>query len=242
VRSPISTRAVLASALLLAAAGSHAASFSFQGMFGQDKDIAFFKFVTDGSGDITLRTYGYAGGVLSDGTPVDAGGFDPLLTLYDDTGLMVYQSPDCLYACLNDDGASVDTDPITGNAFDSLFVGTLGAGTYWLALTESNNYGDPHLYNNFGWDGWTGNQTSTNFGCSPSTGNPFYEWDCATRNGQWALDIWDVTSAESVSRDVVTSQFQPPPPPSPPPLPEPSTFTLLGLGLAGLLRRKNPPV
>ncbi len=63
--------------------------FSFRGTFGADDEVALFDFTANGASTVTLRTYSYAGGTQADGTPIAAGGFDPILTHFDGTGLLI---------------------------------------------------------------------------------------------------------------------------------------------------------
>lgn len=195
---------------------------SFTGNFSGDKGVVLFHLVSDGATPITIRSYGYAGGTLNDGTVVAAGGFDTLLSLYDVGGNIVpsengvvnpsSSSPD---GFLNDDGVGVPTD--LGNGFDALFEGLLDAGAYWLALTESNNYGPNQLAEPFSWTTLAEfNPTGGLFGCSQGF---FCDSQGNNRDGHWALDILGTQSVSQV--------------------PEPTTLALLGLGMMGLLRRKT---
>ena len=202
MQTSLVSKAALAVALLAAAGSAGAASFSFDGSFGQDKDLQYFKFTADGTSTVTIHSYGYAGGTQADGAVVQEGGFDPLLTLYSATTGAMAAAGDFSFGYLNDDGATgtVNTDSVTGLALDSYYEGVLAAGDYWLVLSVSNNYGDNTVFGPFGWDGWTGNQTSANFGCSPETNTPFYEYDCAVRDGHLALDLLGVSQAEETSK------------------------------------------
>lgn len=239
-------RALLAGCLSVLAAPVGAISTSFTGDFAQDTDVALFTFSTDGSSTITLRSYGYAGGTQGDGNVVADGGFDPLLTLWDDTGHLIGTLEPNGY--LNDDGdydangnltSPADCTLVsasssgTGLCLDSLYSGILSAGTYWLALTESNNYGPDFLANPFAWDGNPGDYSATAFGCAG--GQPFCDYGQNVRDGHWALDIQGVTLAQTQTRQDALDLFTPPPAT----VPAPSTLALAGLGLAGLAGRRK---
>lgn len=225
-----SLKTLTATALLLAGGG--AAQAGYQGTFAHDNELAFFLIEADGSALNTLRSYGYAGGVMDDASVVSDGGFDPVLTLYDHTGhLIPALEPD---GYLNDDGAGVPTDPATGEAFDSLYEDTLAFGTYWLVLSQSNNYGENYLGDGFAWDDLLGEPSST-FGC---TNGIFCDFTGANRTGGWALDILGFTSVTPKTLAEVQAAFPATPPPPPPTVPEPGTLALCGLGLAGLWRRR----
>ena len=142
-------------ALLVSATMAHAA-LTFSGNFLRDDDVRLFAFNNLATGLVTIETFGYAGGTDPNGNVIPAGGFDPIVSLFDRvTGALI---------TLDDDGAS-RTDPATGFAFDSFLTLTLGPGMYFVALSEFDNF---PLGPNFS-DGFleTGNATFTAaFGCS----------------------------------------------------------------------------
>ena len=87
---------------------AHAAIFSFNGSFTADDNEQFLSFIQGSRSPVTLQTSSYA-----------AGGFDPIVALFDATGVLIGQ---------NDDGTGVAPDPGTGEALDSLLALSLDAG------------------------------------------------------------------------------------------------------------------
>src|SRR5438094_440923 len=77
--------------ILLFSRVSTAANFSFIGAFVQDDDRQNFTF-TSPSGSVTIRTWSYAGGTNAAGSVVAAGGFDPVLSVFDSTGGLISTS------------------------------------------------------------------------------------------------------------------------------------------------------
>jgi len=154
------------------------------GTFDKDDDLVFVYFESDGSTPVTISTTSYA-----------AGGFDPLLTLFNAFGQYV-NAPGGGAGLLND-----DADTASGN-LDSLYSGTLAKGKYWVVLSESNN-----LYSNpakalpetpgaygFSWDGlgnYSGKamlcETPPGSGTYPTDG--FYDYNCGKRNGNWSIAV-----------------------------------------------------
>jgi hypothetical protein len=207
-------------ALCLTLGVSRAGSFSFTGVFTQDDQHEIFTF-TAPSASVLLRTYGYAGGTNALFAPISAGGFDPILSLFDSSGGLL---PTSLLVAANDNGAcgDVGNDPVTGNCFDSyLLLSTLAGSQYTLVLTQADNsangptYGDGFLR-----DG-DPNFTAV-FGCG---GSMFCDQSPDQRNGGWAVDITGVDTAVDVSA-----------------VPEPASAFLLATSCAGLLllrRRRN---
>ena len=197
--------------------------FSFTGTFSQDDHLEIFLF-TAPSASFVAQTLSYASGTNGAGTAIPAGGFDPVLSLYNATGGLVASST---LVAMNDDGAGAATDPITGNAFDSyLAVSTLNAGdTYALILSEFDNVpvatGSPTWGDGFTQSG-QGDFTAGEFGCPDGT--PFCDAPYPQRTGSWAVDIAGARSASDITGGT----------------PEPGSILLLSAGLASLalLRRR----
>ena len=144
-----------AAVLAISSTPATAADFSFAGTLSDPNDVLFFDFDVGSLSDVTLRTYSYAGGVNAAGQAISAGGFDPILSLYDlSSGLRVGQ---------NDDGgcSNVGSDPTTGRCWDTFLQSSLAAGSYRVAVTAFSNFGPGSLsgtFNNTGsFDGRSAN-------------------------------------------------------------------------------------
>ncbi len=170
-------------ALILPAFG---ADFSFVGVFAHDDERRQFTFTLTRPGTVILRTWSYAGGINSAGAIIAAGGFDPSLSLFDPTGLLV---------ALNRDGgcSEVAADPVTTRCWDALIAAPLPSGAYQLVLTESENtpFG-PYLADPFVYDG------AGDFTAAPGTNEPqgFWDFTPSQRDSSFAVDISGVDSAE----------------------------------------------
>lgn len=206
----ISTRIACLTAGLLFTGLSAAADFSFEGSFSQDDDARHFSFNVGATSNVTLRSWGYAGGVNAAGQTIARGGFDTNLALFNGIGELID---------INDDGGpgNVAADSETGQYWDAFLQVTLAPGDYLASLTQYDNFANgPDLTDGFSRDG-EGNFTA-DFGCGAAafcdiSGISPYD----QRSTRWALDILNVSPVE-VS-----------------PIPEPETYALLlaGLGLAG---------
>ena len=193
----------------------------FQGTFLEDDQVALFSFNADGLSDVTIQSYGYAGGAF-DSTTVASGGFAPSLFLFDSTGTEVASNS-------GGNCGSTATDPVTGECNDAFFVSpSLEAGTYTLALVEyDNNLNDSLLADGFTQTGNPG-FTCAEFGAN---GN-FCDVTTALgteRTGDYALSFSGVTSASDLTSGNST--------------PEPGTLLLLlgGAAMAWLFRRRSVP-
>lgn len=179
-------RALASAAMVLVFAGEASAlSFSFTGTFAGDDDVDLFLFTLDAPATVTAITYSYAGGTQANGNAVPAGGFDPMLTLFDATGLKLAD---------NDDGIAAPFDPNTGDAFDAELSAALPVGAYLLALTQYDNFSLGDLADGFAESGHP--FFTALYGCSNgqfcdnSGDDPF-----DNRTSAWALDLLNVTSA-----------------------------------------------
>ena len=191
-----------------------AANLSFTGLLSADDDVQLFNFTSDGASLVTLRTYSYAGGVQADGNVVSAGGFDPILALFDSAGNYINQNDD-------DETDAVAFDPNTGQAWDALFSEVLAAGDYTVAIMQFDNFANgPTLSDGFSQQG---NPFFTaTFGCSNGQFCDISEFDpFNNRTNEWAFDILSV-----VEGDIV---------PAPAPVPVPAAAWLFGSGLLGLI-------
>lgn len=170
-------------ALVRAAFG---ADFSFVGAFAQDDERRQFTFTLIERGIVFLRTWSYAGGVNSTGARIEGGGFDPTLSLFDSTGLLL---------ATNRDGGcnQVAADRVTTWCWDAFLTMPLPKGTYQLVLTESENTPmGPHLADPFVYD------EAGNFTAAPGITAPAGFWDYSPnrRNNSYALDISGVDFAQ----------------------------------------------
>lgn len=194
--------------IALASSLASAANFSFTGSFAADDSVQLFSFTLASTDTVTLRTYSYAGGINGAGIVVPRGGFDPILSLFDNAGVLINE---------NDDGFSnVPTDPVTGQQFDSYLFTKLAAGTYTVSITQFDNFANgPSLSNGFIRTG-SSNFTSE-FVCSNGR---FCDITGDNRNPNWAFDVQGVTSATVVST------------------PEPGMAALVGVGMLLMVVRR----
>jgi hypothetical protein len=162
------------------------ADYSFVGAFAQDDERRQFTFELKQQGIVRLRTWSYAGGVNSAGARIEGGGFDPSLSLFDSTGLLL---------ATNRDGGCdlVSADRVTTSCWDALIAMPLPKGAYQLVLTQSENMplgpylADPFVYSGAG-----------DFTAAPGIDSPAGFWDYSPnrRDNSFALDINGVDSAQ----------------------------------------------
>jgi uncharacterized protein (TIGR03437 family) len=190
-------------------------SASYTGTFGSDVDQREYYFTLSNAGPVTVRTFSYGGGTNGAGTPIAAGGFDPTISIFDSTGLLV---------AMNQDGGCgvVSADPTTAACWDAFIQTTLPAGTYRVVLTQSTNlpassllsdsflYNPSNLFNN---SNLVSNVPAPPFGGSNTFTTPsgqtggFWDQTPAQRTGAYAIDIVGTTSAAAAVSTSTTLPF-----------------------------------
>ncbi|HEU4855015.1 MAG TPA: DVUA0089 family protein [Nitrosospira sp.] len=153
-------------AISLTAGSANAADFSFAGEFNHNDEVQEFNFtVAEAAADVTLRTWSFAGGTNAQGTVIERGGFDPIVSLFDGSTAAQISH--------NDDGGLVH-DPVSGLSYDSFLMNNLSAGSYTATVTQYRNFPVGTLADGFG------GSFQTNF---------------SDRDSHWALDVLNVESA-----------------------------------------------
>jgi hypothetical protein len=164
-----------------------AATFSFAGSFVQDNDLQLFTFNLGAPGTVTLRTFGYGGGLNGSGQTIPAGGFVPVLGLFDSAGIAQTGALQAGHTPC----PPLNPDPARNNLCLDVFAQVnLAAGNYIVSLTQSPN--DP--LGNLS-DGFFFRDAIPD----PNFNNGFFD---ANNNfqgkGNWALDIIGVNTASQV--------------------------------------------
>lgn len=144
-----------AATIFLVAASSRASTIDFTGAFQHDDDLAVFHYSVQDQSSVTIQTTSFA-----------AGGFIPLLFLFDTSGVTVFQS----------DGFLLNSDASISFVSDA-------AAVYTIILSEYDNYPNSFLLS----DGYTrtgqGDFTGA-FGCGNGR---FCDPSGAQLTGDWAV-------------------------------------------------------
>ena len=158
---------------------------SYTGAFSQDDQMFQVDFSLASASAITVRTFSFAGGTDAAGQSISAGGFAPVVSLFDSAGnLLVF----------DDGGVALDgcgpraIDAATAFCLDADIEGILPAGTYTAVLTEWDNTPNGPTFS----DGFV-EQGQGNF-----TGGPFLlnAGPGFQRTGNWELDVPGITAPE----------------------------------------------
>ncbi|PZD72240.1 hypothetical protein C1752_03827 [Acaryochloris thomasi RCC1774] len=171
----------LSSGIVLASIGqqAQAVSLSFSGSLATDDDVSLFNFTVSDRSQVTIETLSYGGSTLSDGT--EAGGFDPILSLFDSSDSFID---------FNDDSGFGQSDPVTGSASDSGLRPILDPGSYTVAVTQFRNFFNfsPDLTGNLS-DGFSqqGQPNFTSiFGCDAGQ---FCDTNADSRTNKWVATV-----------------------------------------------------
>ncbi|MBX2863706.1 MAG: DVUA0089 family protein [Leptolyngbyaceae cyanobacterium MAG.088] len=206
---PLSALLGVVTGAVVATLGSaaFAVDLSFRGTFAQDDDVHLFNFSVGATSTVTLRTYSYAGGTQADGTVINAGGFDPILSLFNGNGILIGLGDDDL-------SGTVAADLTTGQAYDSLLEISLDAGDYTVALTQYDNFSNTtNLADGFSQTG-NGNFTSDFVNCT--TQSSFCDFTGDIRTNFWAFDVLGFLPALEHDEDDEPPVIDPPDDDEPP--------------------------
>lgn len=110
---------------------AHAADLPYTGSFNNANDRLSCEFTIAAPQTVTLRSYSWGGGTMSDSTTIPAGGFDPKLYVFDSNGDLIDSQDD----------DSTDTVAIYDDEYYDVLLplDTLAAGTYTVVLTAYSN-------------------------------------------------------------------------------------------------------
>jgi hypothetical protein len=111
--------------ILLQAAPSQAANFSFTGNLANANARPVFNFTIDAPSSVTIQSFSYGGGKNVAGNTIAAGGFDVNLALFDAAGNGIDESDDISAFPLN---------------LDFKYTGTLAKGSYQAIIFANGNY------------------------------------------------------------------------------------------------------
>jgi hypothetical protein len=171
--------------VLALSSSAFASNFSFTGNFLLDNDLQKFIFTIASPGTVTMQTWSFAGGTNINGSLVPAGGFAPVLALFDSTGTIVGNfdeggTPPSACGPRNIDAAS-------GLCLDAFLSDSLVAGTYTLILSQQDNIPlSAFLSDGYQHDG------------DPNFAGGFNDFGFQ-RTSRWEVDIVHVDSAHEVT-------------------------------------------
>jgi hypothetical protein len=218
--------ALSVSLVILLPTCADATAISFTGNLAAPDDAFTTSFTLTEASLVTVQTWGFGGGTNADGALIAAGGFDPLIALFQDTG----STATILTNAVGDPIFSADlfpgfeglcppghTDLIgeIATCGDASLSVALGVGTYTLLLTHAPYM--PRAVN----PGLPG-ENHLGDGFTDLTGGVFQTcaslFDCSDRTNAFAFDI---------TLDATDTQ-----------VPEPTSFVLMATGGLALLRRR----
>lgn len=202
---------------LLAAANCAASIISYKGTLATPESYFQTTATLSVAGTLTLQTYGFGGGTSAGGL-VSAGGFDPLVAVFDSTGLVIQGTSDTLTNYSSFEGCPpaglVTIGTVPNQCGDITMSLSLAAGTYTIVLSDAA-YVPWALYDaspgnlSEGFSDLTGGYTPLQT-CATSI-------DCNNDTSNWALDVTTPDTTAPATN-----------------APEPGAMGIAGLGLLGL--------
>jgi hypothetical protein len=147
------------------------ASISWVGVFTEDNQMFLASFTLPSEGEVTIQSWGFAGGVNAVSQTIPPGGFATALALFEDSGSQDLIASDTLGGTPPSDCGPRNQD--SGECLDAYLQLTLSPGAYFFVLTQQGN---TPAGGTFG-DGFTGYGSFLD----PFTG--------AERTGNWAVDL-----------------------------------------------------
>jgi len=160
---PASARVALRASCLAVLLGSVTLSWSatilsYSGDFTQDDDQRLVNFTILAPATVTLQSWSYGGGVDPLANVISAGGFGPVLSIFDSTGNLVGFDRGGTVGGLppNDCGTGGRTvDAVSGFCLDAyLEIPLASVGEYTVVLTQQDNTPNgPTLADGFAFDG-----------------------------------------------------------------------------------------
>lgn len=163
---------------------AHATSTTLTGTLSSDDQVIPYNFTSTTTQTYNFFTTSYGGGMNVNGTNTTAGGFVPVLTLFNANGTVIGPSST---------GGAVDR--VTGLSNDAFLTETLGPGSYILDLSEFPNVANGNLADGFlfaGQGNFTGGQ------CTGAPGS-FLETDtipCTQRTNNYSLNVATAATPE----------------------------------------------
>ncbi len=188
---PLQRAALAAAVCALAVAALPSASAqgtSYTGNFTDDDAQFSLSFSFAATDTLIARTLSYGGGFNGLGQGVAAGGFAPVLSLFDEAGLLLASAAGSANLCST---SATAADPASGFCWDASLNTVLSAGHYTMVLTQDGNLPlGPFLADGFL---MTGTPDYTGLAYLGAPGLRFINADASQRSGHWAFDI-NVTS------------------------------------------------
>jgi hypothetical protein len=175
-RAAARSATALVFALALAAGAAHAGTTALQGALSADDGLAVFSFDLLAAGDVAARSWSYNGGSNAAGQVVAAGGFAPVLSLFDGAGNLVAI-----------DVGSARTCAISFCWDASLSYLGATPSHYTLVLSQDGNTPLGAWADGYAMAGQPHYTAAYLGGGNP--GASFVQIDGAQRTGNWALDV-----------------------------------------------------